>query len=118
MVPPFALNKLSMSYHKTAIREGDPFDHFIEKPLAVTWVHEMGHYGNDWKDLVPVNVPGTSGWQTAAGLSEAVGAAVVDEAPDNYALFAAAMYYSEWHWSSGKARKKAEVVVGDGVAPA
>lgn len=93
-----------MACAKTTIAEGQPFDDYIEEPSAATWVHKRG-----WDDRVTVHIPGTSGWATAVGLLEDLKAAVIDKAPDNYALFAAVMYYSDWHWSTGKAKKEPEI---------
>ncbi|CAK1358694.1 unnamed protein product [Cercospora beticola] len=106
---PEALNRESWSAAAGAhsIKEGDRLGH----SMALTWVHEMYHYVQRWLDGPALKSDGslwagkqTYGWNKAVNLGQhRPERAIVS--PENMDLFAAAMYFKEWHWGSGLAKK-------------
>ncbi|PPJ53084.1 hypothetical protein CBER1_11561 [Cercospora berteroae] len=106
---PALLNRADPSASATSsgIKEGDRLGY----PIAVTWVHEMFHYVSGWFDERAVTAEGepweerhTYGWREAVNLGQHAAQRTIFS-PENMDLFAAAMYFKEWHWGSGRAKK-------------
>ncbi|KAL8755516.1 MAG: hypothetical protein Q9184_004780 [Pyrenodesmia sp. 2 TL-2023] len=103
-----AFGKDSLQKAKGSISTGDALDSKLT--MAHLWVHEWGHLVNEYQDEEAVDGSGNliqapaNGWTRTANLARWDPERAA-KAPDNYALFATAVYFDNYGWGSGAAEK-------------